>query len=149
MAPFIVTVLITAVINVTIVCVFLVFSLSLRIHWKHCLVDKWYNVWKAIVARTSSARKVFLDISQNLQKNTCVRVSFLIELQDETCNFIKKRGSGFIKKETLAQVFSCEFCEISKNNVSYRTPPLTASDFALDSAWKICAWKLIFDRKVD
>ena len=22
----------------------------------------------------------------------------------------------FIKKETLAQVFSCEFCEISKNN---------------------------------
>ena len=25
----------------------------------------------------------------------------------ETCNFIKK--------ETLAQVFSCEFCEISKN----------------------------------
>ena len=23
---------------------------------------------------------------------------------------------NFIKKETLAQVFSCEFCEISKNN---------------------------------
>ena len=33
------------------------------------------------------------------------RVSFLIKLQ--ACNFIKK--------ETLAQVFSCEFCEISKN----------------------------------
>ena len=24
-------------------------------------------------------------------------------------------ASNFIKKETLAQVFSCEFCEISKN----------------------------------
>ena len=31
-----------------------------------------------------------------------------------TCNFIKK--------ETLAQVFFCEFCEISKNTFLYRTP---------------------------
>ena len=34
------------------------------------------------------------------QENTCARVSFLI---------------NFIKKETLAQVFSCEIFEISKN----------------------------------
>ena len=26
------------------------------------------------------------------------------------------QACNFIKKETLAQVFSCEFCEISKNN---------------------------------
>ena len=26
-------------------------------------------------------------------------------------------------KETLAQVFSCEFCEISKNNLFHKTPP--------------------------
>ena len=32
-----------------------------------------------------------------------------------------------IKKETLQQVFSCEFCEISKNTFSYRTPPVAAS----------------------
>ena len=32
------------------------------------------------------------------------------------------RASNFIEKETLAQVFSCEFCEISKNTYSYRTP---------------------------
>ena len=44
-----------------------------------------------------SVKKVFLEISQNSQENTCARV----------CNFIKK--------ETLAQLFSCEFCEISKN----------------------------------
>ena len=32
-----------------------------------------------------------------------------------------------IKKETLAQVFSCEFCLISKDTFSYRTPPVAAS----------------------
>ena len=36
-------------------------------------------------------------------ENTCTIVSFFAE----ACNFIKK--------ETLAQVFSCEFCDISKN----------------------------------
>ena len=50
-------------------------------------------------------KKVFLEISQNSQENTCARISFLIKLQ--ACNFIKK--------ETLTQVFSCEFCEIFKN----------------------------------
>ena len=34
----------------------------------------------------------------------------------------------FIKKETLPQVFSCEFCEISKNTFSNRTPPVAASE---------------------
>ena len=33
---------------------------------------------------------------------------------------------NFIKKETLAQVFSCEFCEISKNTFFYRTPLVAA-----------------------
>ena len=51
-------------------------------------------------------KMVSLEISQNSQENTCVRVSFLIKLQ-AACNFIKK--------ETLAQVFSREFCKISKN----------------------------------
>ena len=37
-------------------------------------------------------------------------------------------NSNFIKKEALAQVFSCEFCEISKNTFFYRTPPVAASD---------------------
>ena len=32
------------------------------------------------------------------------------------------RACNFIKKQTLAQVFSCEFCETSKNTF-YRTPP--------------------------
>ena len=31
-------------------------------------------------------------------------------------------------QETLTQVFSCEFCEISKNNFLYRTSLVAASD---------------------
>ena len=33
----------------------------------------------------------------------------------------------FIKKESLVQVFSCEFSEISKNTFFYRTPPVAVS----------------------
>ena len=40
---------------------------------------------------------------------------------------VKLRALNFIKKEALAQVFSCKFCEISKNTFSYRTPPVAAS----------------------
>ena len=46
-----------------------------------------------------------LQISQNSQENTCARVFFLI----------KSQSWNFINKDTLAQVFSCEFCEISKS----------------------------------
>ena len=35
-------------------------------------------------------KKVFLEISQNSQENTCARDSFLIKLQ--ACNFIKKES---------------------------------------------------------
>ena len=52
------------------------------------------------VARRCSVEKVFLEISQYSQENSCARVCFLIKLQAEACNVIKK--------ETLAQVFSCE-----------------------------------------
>ena len=37
------------------------------------------------------------------------------------------RACNFIKKETLAQVFSCEFFEVSKNTFSYRTPLVATS----------------------
>ena len=57
--------------------------------------------------RKFSVGRLFLEISQNSQENTFVRVSFLIKLQATVCNFIKNK--------TLAQVFFCEFCEISNN----------------------------------
>ena len=70
------------------------------------------NITEAVVQRCS-IKKMFLEISQNPQEITCARASFLIK---------------FIKKETLEQVFSCEFCEISRNIFSYRTARVAASD---------------------
>ena len=53
---------------------------------------------------------MFLKISQNSQETPLP--------ESEACNFIKK--------ETLAQVFSCKFCEIIKNTFLKREPPLAA-----------------------
>ena len=71
-----------------------------------------------------SIKKLFLKISQSSQENTCSRVSFLINLQAEACNFIKK--------EILAQVLSCEFCKISKNTFFTEHLRTTASNFIYD-----------------
>ena len=71
------------------------------------------------VIQMLSVKKVFLKISQNAQ-NTCVRISFIIKLQASACNFIKK--------EVLAQVFSCKFCEIFKKTSFYKTPPVAVSE---------------------
>ena len=47
-----------------------------------------------VITRSShqrcSVKKVFLEISQNLQENICARVSFLIKLQAEARNLIQK-----------------------------------------------------------
>ena len=52
-------------------------------------------------------KKGVLEISQNSQETTCARVIFKNKVAGlQACNFIKK--------ETLAQVLSCEFCEIFK-----------------------------------
>ena len=61
-------------------------------------------------------KKMFWKISRNSQENTCDRASFLIKLQ-----------TNFIKKETLTQVFSFEFCEIFKNTFFTEHLPTTAS----------------------
>ena len=76
--------------------------------------------------------KVFLEILQNSPENTCARVSFLIKLQ----------ASGLIKKETLAQVFSCfaKFCKISKNTSFPEQLRTTASNYSLE----LCSYPLGF-----
>ena len=82
---------------------------------------------------------MFLEILQNSQENACARVSF---------DFIY----NFIKKDTLTQVFSCEFSEISQNAFFYKTPlvhlfnrtPLGDYFWCLSvalSLWTICFYK--------
>ena len=68
--------------------------------------------WKYFLCSEAATRgalwkKIFLEISQNSQENTCARVSFF--------NKVAGKASNFIKIEALTQVFSCEFCEISKS----------------------------------
>ena len=66
---------------------------------------------------------MFLEILQNSQENTWA------------CNFVKK--------ETLAQVFSCEFCEISQSTFVTEHFWTTASEVAsLYSEWR--SYKLAF-----
>ena len=62
------------------------------------IITKGFNISEAAIQKCS-VKKVFFEISQNSQGNTCATVSFLVKLQASSCNFIKK--------ETLAQVFSC------------------------------------------
>ena len=58
------------------------------------------------VVQMCSVKRLFLKISQNVQENTCARISFLINLQ---------APATLLKKETGARVFSCEFSKILKN----------------------------------
>ena len=72
-----------------------------------------YAFWKISLTEAVTGNvlleRVSLELAQNSQENTCVRVFFLIKLQASVCNFIKK--------ETLAQLFSCEFFEICNKTV--------------------------------
>ena len=79
---------------------------------------KWLILEEA-VAQMCSMKKVFLEISQNSQENTCARVSILIKLQALPTTFLKKR--------LWHRCFFCEFCKISKNTFFYRTPLVVAS----------------------
>ena len=54
-----------------------------------------------------------------ITENTSIRVSFLIKFQAETYDFIKK--------ESLAQVFSCTFCKNSYKSFFTEHLRLTAS----------------------
>ena len=60
-------------------------------------------------AQRCSVEKMFLEISQNSQENTCQSLFF------NKVGGLRPMACNFIKKETLVQVFSCEFCEISKS----------------------------------
>ena len=99
---------------------------------------------------------MFLEISQNSQENTCARVSFLIKLQasGRFCSFCFRRqaessvsGLQLLKKETLARVFSGEFCEIYKNTFSKEHLGTTASVVFLLSTLSKFQAMLYFDRR--
>ena len=86
-----------------------------------------YFVFGENVFLRSSRQEMFYKkgVLRNFAKFTekhRTRISFFIKLQ-AACNFIKK--------ETLALVLFCEFCEISKNTFSYRKLLVAASTSSL------------------
>ena len=89
---------------------------------------------------------MFSEILQFSQENTCARVFFLKNLQasgPQACNFIKI--------ETLAHVFSNEFCEISKNTSFTEHLWATVSMLFknLPFAWDIkMFWSIILEGKL-
>ena len=94
------------------------FTLQLMVHMlMQLMLDFWisnltlYTSSISYIDRSSHPemfyKNVLLEISQNLEEDTCARVYFLIKLLASSCNFIKK--------ETLEQVFSRELGKISKN----------------------------------
>ena len=72
-----------------------------------------------------------IDVAQSLNSFFSSIVTNL-KIPEYTDNTVPE-ACKFIKKETLVQVFTCEFCEISKNTFSYRTPPVAGSDNNLNS----------------
>ena len=84
------------------------FAKFTRKHLRQSLVQVFYcefceifksNYFEEHLSTTASVQNMFLKISQNLQKNTFVEVSFLLKFQ----------GGGlqrYIKKATSTQVFS-------------------------------------------
>ena len=74
---------------------------------------------EAIVRMCSVRKDVLRNFVKFTGKHLCQSLFyFLIKFQASVCNFIKK--------ETLAEVFPCEFYEISTNTCSYKTPPVAA-----------------------
>ena len=84
----------------------------------HDLANKILQRNSNSILNLCSAKKVFLKNSQNSEENTCARVSFLKSCRAE---LYCRADCNFINKETLAQMFSSEFCDIFKNTFFYRT----------------------------
>ena len=80
-------------------------------------------------------RKCVLRSFTNSQESTCARVSFLIKLRAWGKPKVKVNTFNFIKKENLAQVFSCEFCQIFKNSFFTEHFWVTAFDHCF---WRMC-----------
>ena len=82
--------------------------------------------WKSTIKSFSPNMMLPCDITTCFHKST-IQLKYMTEAVVRRYSvkkvFLEKNcACNFIKKETLAQVFSCEFCKISKN--TFLTEPL-------------------------
>ena len=126
---------------------------SLELFWRCCYVaqcqarwilSKWHRKFKwpcirkfekhpsvqAIKFSLKNQKKMF-GFVWNCLKSGCLTTLRGFEWFFESVAR-RLRPVTLLKKETLAQVFSCEFCETSKNTFYYRTPLFASSG---ENAW--------------
>ena len=101
--------------------------LPLLLHfWNYNLWINGFPCWRSSKppSTKSSLPDVFCEkvVLRNFAKFTGKHLcqGFIFNKVAGACNFIKKKA--------LAQMFSCEFCEISKNTFFYRTPLVVAPE---------------------
>ena len=107
-----------------------------------------YISWKKLCSHTfkASLEEVIVTYSEKMMYSAKTKAKCMTEyvwksffsltcsLQKQPPERICKKGAlacNFITKEPLAQVFSCEFCEISKNTFFIEHFRTTASEFAI------------------
>ena len=70
---------------------------------------------------------------QKLANQSLLNGALVMEIVGRTLA-CRPEGCNFLKKETVAQVFSCESCEISKNTFFHRT--LLVASSVNTTKWK-------------
>ena len=93
------------------------------------------NLWFPDIFRVYGKRPVVRSIHRRCSVRKGVLRNFTNFTGKHLCQSLffnevaTLRSAILLKKETLAQVFSCEFCEIPKNTLFYRTPLVVASEW--------------------
>ena len=124
-----------------ITCSWHCFNMQYCFPWRRFCMTKFWSVRflssKILLTFRSSHRRcsVRIGVVRNfaIHKKTPVPESlFLIKLQAWGTFLIKLQAWNFFKKETLAQVFSCEFCEISRSTFfTEHLLPTASVDFTI------------------
>ena len=98
-------------------------ELDERLHHKYFSMKKFY-LKNTFLTTEASVRRCFKKRFSQKFRKIYKKIPVPHSLSQQSCRL---KAYNFIKKDSLAQVFSCEFCEISKNTFFYRTPPVAAS----------------------
>ena len=88
------------------------------------------NMYRSSYRRCLVKKGALINFAEFTGKGLCQSVLFNKVKPPEACNFIKK--------ENLAQAFSCEFWAISKNTFSYRTPLVDVSVYRFQISLEGC-----------
>ena len=92
-----------------------------RLIWEE-LFSGYLLLWRSSLPEVFCEKGVVRKFTKFTEKHLCQRL-FFNKVAGQ-----RPKAYDFIKKEFLAQVFSREFCEISKNTLSYRALLLDSLD---------------------